>query len=274
MPNYNIAGMKIAINYRFDHFFQNSIEAYRISDKESVNYKMESFLVDHIDLPKDHIKSDTNPHLINIKNKRIVYAVSPEGMVKSLIEHDLTYRHCKLYINSSIVKRMAETEYVLMGVIFLEISMREGFLPVHASAILYQDQAILFSAPSKTGKSTHADLWKQVYPEIEYINDDKPLLKIVGGQKAINTNRHAPLKSIVFLSQGKTNTMKRATIDEALNLLMKNMLRPSDEENWNKALKTIEFIIKTIPIYTLDATKDEEAVYAVKKVIFEGEEHI
>jgi len=68
--------------------------------------------------------------------------------------------------------------------------------------------------------------------------------------------------------------MKRATIDEALNLLMKNMLRPSDEENWNKALKTIEFIIKTIPIYTLDATKDEEAVYAVKKVIFEGEEHI
>jgi esterase/lipase len=180
---------------------------------------------------------------------------------------------------------MAETEYVLMGVIFLEISMREGFLPIHASAILYQNQAILFSAPSKTGKSTHANLWKQAYPEIEYINDDKPLLKIVGeevmvygspiaGQKAINTNQHAPLKSIVFLSQGKTNTMKRASIDEALNLLMKNMLRPSDEENWNKALKTIEFIIKTIPIYTLDATKDLEAVYAVKKSLFEGEEQI
>jgi esterase/lipase len=170
-------------------------------------------------------------------------------------------------------------------VIFLEISMREGFLPIHASAILYQNQAILFSAPSQTGKSTHANLWKQVYPDIEYINDDKPLLKVIdekimvfgspiAGQKAINTNQHAPLKSIIFLSQGKTNTMKRASTDEALSLLMKNMLRPSDEENWNKALKTIECIVNTIPIYTLDATKDEEAVYAVKKALFEGEEHI
>jgi len=285
MRKYLISGIRIAIQYQLDHYFNQSIEAYEIFDDHPVDYTIESFLCDHIDLPEGHKKSIRNPHVINDENHRILYAVDKQEQVKSLVVHDHDFKNSKIYINTKATSSLAETEYVLIGVIFMEIALKEGFMAIHASAILYKDQAILFSAPSQTGKSTHANLWKEMFPQVSYLNDDKPLLKVVhdqvmvygtpiAGQKAINTNQYAPLKSIVFISQGKTNTMTKLTKDSALPLLMKNILRPSSEKNWDMVLKILEFVMDKIPIYTLDATKDYEAVKKVYQVLFKGEEQI
>jgi hypothetical protein len=283
MQNYLIAGIKIKIGFQFDHYFKNNIEAYRIDDAKSFDYKLESMLCDHIDTPKNHTTSDRNPKIIIQNGLKMIYATDLNDRVKSMIIHDEEMKHVKVLIDTTLSKNPAETEYVLLGVMFMEIAMKEGFLPIHASAIRYQDQAILFSAPSKTGKSTHANLWKKIYPEIVFINDDKPILKFVdgkmmvfgspiAGQKAVNTNQCVPLKSIIFISQGLSDTVKRLSTDEALKLLMKNILRPTEEDNWNKILPQLEYILVNIPLYSIDATKSEHAVHAVHQALFEGEE--
>lgn len=48
----------------------------------------------------------------------------------------------------------------------------------HGSALALDGKAYLFTAPSGTGKSTHAALWRQVFgTRVTMINDDKPLLR-------------------------------------------------------------------------------------------------
>ena len=54
---------------------------------------------------------------------------------------------------------------------------------VHASAIVYQNQGILFSAPSGTGKTTHTKLWEQFDSSAFILNDDSPILRFMDDGK-------------------------------------------------------------------------------------------
>ena len=52
-------------------------------------------------------------------------------------------------------------------------------LLMHGAALAWQGQAYLFTAPSGTGKSTHAMLWRRYLGSgAEVINGDKPLLHL------------------------------------------------------------------------------------------------
>ena len=51
-----------------------------------------------------------------------------------------------------------------------------GALVLHCSYLMYQGKAILFSAPSGTGKTTQAKLWEKLYPA-KIINGDKAILQ-------------------------------------------------------------------------------------------------
>ena len=51
-------------------------------------------------------------------------------------------------------------------------------LAIHSAAIIYDDKAYLFSAPSGTGKSTHANLWKDEY-DCEILNGDVAIAQII-----------------------------------------------------------------------------------------------
>ena len=85
---------------------------------------------------------------------------------------------------------------------------------LHASAVVVDGDAYLFSAPCGTGKSTHASLWlKYLKHKNPYIlNDDKPAIRIVNdniyvygtpfsGKTDKNKNEKANLKGIAFLEQ-------------------------------------------------------------------------
>ena len=151
------------------------------------------------------------------------------------------------------------------------MAIMAGFIPLHASAINYQNEAILFSAPSMTGKSTQAKLWQTFDPKILIINDDKPLLFIknntfyvqgspFSGKTSENMNIAIPLKTILFIKQSSTNHLSLLDAKKALPLVLKNTQKPKDLMVYEILLSNIDHLIKNIPMYTYQVTKDVSAV--------------
>ena len=170
-------------------------------------------------------------------------------------------------------------EYIFAGAQFYEklIRLNRGFM-LHASAVEADRYAYLFSAPSGTGKSTHASLWaRYLGPDrVHIINDDKPAVCIEEGQcfvygtpfsgkTDLNENRRVPLRGIAILSRGQ-NRVQRIAPSQALYPLLDQMVRPRRESDMDKLLSMLDFTLKATPVYRLWAENSIEAA----KTAYEG----
>lgn len=106
---------------------------------------------------------------------------------------------------------------------------RQGIV-IHASYILTDKGAVLFTAPSQTGKSTQAELWRK-YAGAEVINGDRVILKReergwyacgipVCGSSDVCKNVTKPIWKIVVLEQGKENKVIEMRISEQYKALL------------------------------------------------------
>ena len=148
----------------------------------------------------------------------------------------------------------------------------------HSSALSVDGQAILFSADSGTGKSTHARLWKQYKSaghSIVALNDDKPIIRLTdggsvawgtpwSGKHNIDTNTSAPVKALVFLARGETNQIEKIPPEKAFALVFPQVLgcKSTQQEVFDLMTLLNTFIINT-PVYLLHCTISEEAVDTV-----------
>lgn len=143
--------------------------------------------------------------------------------------------------------------------------LRFGGMMLHASAVVVEDRAYLFSAPSGTGKSTHTRLWQQMLGEkAQIINDDKPALRCIDGvwyaygtpwcgKDGININRKARLAGICFLKQAPHNRIRRLTNQEAVqNIIWQTMRRFRLTESMDRMLSNVDNLVRNIPIFELE----------------------
>ena len=154
-----------------------------------------------------------------------------------------------------------------------------GFF-LHCSCLRYRDEAIIFTAPSGTGKSTHASLWRKRFgDEVTMINDDKPLVRekdgsfvIYGtpwnGKHGIGNNISAPVRAVVFLSQAPENTAAAIAPVEALTLLLQQTVLPPDKAQLSKLLDMLGRMVESVPMYRLGCTISEEAVATIYNEIY------
>jgi hypothetical protein len=157
------------------------------------------------------------------------------------------------------------------------ILMHQG-IGVHASAIEWEGKGIIFSAPSGTGKSTQAHLWK-AYKGAKIINGDRPVVRLVNDKPYVYgtpwtatspdyLNARAPLSAIVMLSQANTNSIRELSKNETLIWLMPRCFLPyHDKKLMELAIQNIENIIKRVPVYLLECRPDKEAVELVHQCI-------
>ena len=163
--------------------------------------------------------------------------------------------------------------YMESGELFYLNLLRFNGMMLHASAVVYEGKAYLFSGPCGVGKSTHKDLWLQTFGEkARVINDDKPALRLVDGQwyaygtpwcgkDGINLNERAPLGGICFLKQGKENRIRRLEKAEAIAMLMfQTHHRFGKVQNLDYLLNQIGSLVENIPIFELENFPGPEAV--------------
>ena len=153
----------------------------------------------------------------------------------------------------------------------------QGFV-LHAACIEHEGAAIVFTAPSGTGKSTQADLWK-AHRGAEVINGDRIMIqsadegfRIVGipycGSSRINKNRTLPLKAIVYLQQAPGN---RATVLRGMEAF-KRVWEGCSIHVWNRkdmeqCMATVTRMLGQVPVIRLECTPDLGAVEALEAIV-------
>lgn len=149
---------------------------------------------------------------------------------------------------------------------------------LHSAYMCYKNTAVLFSAPSGTGKSTQANLWEK-YRGTYTVNGDKSLLIRetdgwyangwpICGSSGICKNESHPIRAIVVLKQAKENKVYPLKGLKALRPVMEQItINTWDSTYQMKAMDQIEKLLMEVPIYCLECDISEDAVKCLENVI-------
>ncbi|MDD4164248.1 MAG: hypothetical protein PHD46_06790 [Eubacteriales bacterium] len=175
-------------------------------------------------------------------------------------------------VSSDSIREISDdsNEYIYTGAEFYRKLLDFGGMVLHASAVVLDGRAYLFSAKSGVGKSTHTSLWLEYFGKRAYIlNDDKPALRLINnrfmvcgtpwsGKTNNSRNEIVPLGAIAFIKPGIKNVIRRLCAEEALPLMLSNTLRPSDKAVMLMTL--LDRLLCCTPIYKLHCDMSMEAV--------------
>ena len=142
---------------------------------------------------------------------------------------------------------------------------------LHGSTVAVDGKAYLFTAPCKTGKSTHTRLWREVFGErAVMVNDDKPLLRMIdgtvyvcgtpwNGKHGLGTKMMVPLKGLCILNRAKENSIRPVQLPEVLPLLMQQSFRPRNPASVHLVLDLLSKLSASTGLYSLGCNMDPEA---------------
>lgn len=158
-----------------------------------------------------------------------------------------------------------------------------GILRLHGSAVCFDSEVYIFTAPSGTGKSTHTALWCEVFGDRAWmLNGDKPFLRLFDngsvrvygspwkGKENLGKNTSAPLKAISWLMRGNENSIELLTKKKAYPLLMTQMIKSLDKGWVSAIMRMTSDLLDRIPFYYLRCNKDPEAACISMKEMSSG----
>lgn len=158
-----------------------------------------------------------------------------------------------------------------------QLLIHQHALVFHASYILTDGAGILFTAPSGTGKSTQAELWRRLRGA-EVINGDKAAVTLgpdpmvhglpFCGTSGICHNVSAPLRAVVVLAQAPENSIERLRPSRAAAMLARNVFAdPTVKAEWSMALTLLLDLVAAVPVYLLSCTPDVRAVETLEEAL-------
>jgi len=161
-----------------------------------------------------------------------------------------------------------------------------GGVPLHASYIRHKGEAILFTAPSGTGKSTQAVLWQKRLGS-KIINGDRPFLSVSpqgvraygvpwDGKEQLHLQEDDPVKAVIEVRQASKNSLRKLDADQAFRLLMRQSFIPMwDDVAKFSTIETIRTIARTVPFYRLYCIPEESAADLTYAVLYQNQhEHV
>ena len=130
----------------------------------------------------------------------------------------------------------------------------------------------LFLGYSGTGKSTHARMWLQAFPNAWLLNDDNPILRVMddgevrvygspwSGKTPCYNNAYARVGGIVKLSQAPCNKIRTISLPEAYAYMLSSASGlKMDRQMADQMHETIKHVITHVKCYHLDCLPNTEA---------------
>jgi len=143
---------------------------------------------------------------------------------------------------------------------------------LHASALVFDTKAYLFSAPSQTGKSTHTRMWlKRFGDRAKVINDDKPSFRFIDGKcivygtpfaggTDVQENTSAELGALVFIERDDKNSLQKLEPSRSISYLISQSPGRANEQIGDRQLEMFSMLLSKYPAYLLKCNMDDSAV--------------
>lgn len=157
---------------------------------------------------------------------------------------------------------------------------RAGGFIFHCSYIDWRGKAILFTAPSGTGKSTQAELWRELRGA-RIINGDRAAVRIADGTAMAEgipyagssshcLNRSLPVAAVVYLGQAPRTSIRRMRGYEAFARIWEGVsVNIWDRTDVSMVSDAVSRLASTVPVFHLPCTPDESAVSALELALKE-----
>lgn len=174
----------------------------------------------------------------------------------------------------NIVLNAMEAEHLVV--------QKDGFL-FHCSYISHGDRAILFTAPSETGKTTQAELWKE-YRNAQIINGDRAAVRLdhgvfmadgipFCGSSRYCENKSLPVEAIVYLAQAPETTVRRINGYEAFMKIWEGVsVNTWNLQDMQRVSAVVQQLAETVPVYHMPCRPDESAVIALEQMLRKQDE--
>lgn len=190
---------------------------------------------------------------------------------------ELDMREIVCYVNGNLCGSFGTSLGTVMRFLPIRAVLSHfGVLFFHASQIAYRGTGILFTAPSGTGKTTQAKLWKK-YKSASVICNDRTLIQEQygtwytygypqDGSEPVRSKEEYPLGSIILLEQGKNNRLERLNGIRAVRMLMEQLVLDGwDADARTRAIELLLALLEKIPVYLYICTKEPDAVDDLEK---------
>lgn len=161
---------------------------------------------------------------------------------------------------------------------FLYLAQKHHMAALHSASLLYQGKAWLFSGSSGAGKSTHTNLWHDLF-QVPLLNGDLNVLALEDGQPMIHglpwcgtseicDTASYPLGGIILLRKAKEDRIEELSADTKRLLVLQRLISP----NWTPQMLSanidlVDELADRIYITRLHCTKNASAVNVMKEGI-------
>lgn len=278
---YQFAGIKFAVTMPQDLFYENEyrLEPFHI---EATNPDQILIFEQKAQLsPPEGVLVAKEPGLHCYVNAdrciRYIGVFSDDSMTATIrIEYcgnvgraEVKYRQLPMRISVKYVLECMAAEHM--------IAQNQGFV-FHCSFIDNGGKAILFTAPSETGKSTQAELWKQ-HRGAQIINGDRAAVRLYdgvllaegipfAGSSKYCKNRSLPIEAIVYLGQASRTTIRKLQGYEAFAKIWEGIcVNTWDKTDMEYVSAVVQKAATEIPVFHLTCTPDESAVTALEEAM-------
>lgn len=274
---YSIAGSTVCVCGREDALFQDpGILAPFQTAAQPAEYRLLCEIVDDLPEPEGELLFSSTERRVYRLNGAYVSYIGSENNPYIRVERQGRERSAR-FLRAAVRNRIG-AKSLLTAMEAESMIAGAGGLLLHASCIEHNGEAILFTAPSGTGKSTQAELWRE-HRDADVINGDRIMVKIsetgvhaVGipfsGSSGICKNRTLPLGAVVYLSQAPENRITPLGGVKAFRKIWEGCsVHTWNREDMAKAMDTVQKLIAAVPVYHLACTPDESAVTALEAVL-------
>ncbi len=161
-----------------------------------------------------------------------------------------------------------------------ELLIQEEILLIHASAIAYENDGILFLAKSGTGKSTHTQNWMKRFPDkVTVVNGDKPLVKMTGqgayvygtpwsGKEKWYTNTSVKIRAVCAIIRDEQNYTQEVTASDFFPYLIQQTYISNDQDHYQKELDLLNQLSSMVNFYKIHCNTETESAEQACSSIF------
>ena len=273
---YRFAGLEfqIGIPEAFAYIEERNLAAFRVKSVTDPHH----FVFDYVEKLTE---PEGEPYVTQPSFR--LYA-TPEGHIRYIggAEAYIRAEHCGkqhfVQVKKNPYNDRIGVKAVLESLEIEHLTARNHGFTFHCSYIDCGGEAILFTAPSETGKSTQADLWHE-YRGAEIINGDRAAVRLAdgvllaegipfAGSSQYCKNASLPVAAIVYLGQAPKTTIRELRGYEAFSKIWEGVsVNTWDKTDMERVSYVVQKAASEIPMFHMPCTPDESAVIALEEAL-------